>query len=131
MHSLVSKILSMKTIAVVGLSPNPNRPSHFVSKYLLENGYKIFPVNPGQKEILGLRCYPTLNDIRHEVDIVNIFRNSGYAISIIKEAIAIKAKAIWLQDGIVSEEGKIIAKKKNILFIMDDCMLRQHRFQNA
>ena len=131
MHSLVSKILSMKTIAVVGLSPNPDRPSHFVSKYLLENGYKIFPVNPGQKEILGLRCYPTLNDIQHEVDIVNVFRNSGYAISIIKEAIAIKAKAIWLQDGIVSEEGKIIAKKKNILFIMDDCMLRRHRFQNA
>ena len=131
MHSLVSKILSMKTIAVVGLSPNPNRPSHFVSKYLLENGYKIFPVNPGQKEILGLRCYPALNDIQHEVDIVNVFRNSGYAIPIIKEAIAIKAKAIWLQDGIVSEEGKIIAKKKNILFIMDDCMLRQHRFQNA
>ena len=131
MHSLVSKILSMKTIAVVGLSPNPDRPSHFVSKYLLENGYKIFPVNPGQKEILGLRCYPTLNDIQHEVDIVNVFRNSGYAIPIIKEAIAIKAKAIWLQDGIVSEEGKIIAKKKNILFIMDDCMLRRHRFQNA
>ena len=121
----------MKTIAVVGISPNPERPSHFFSRYLLRNGYKIIPVNPGQKEILGLRCYPALKDIPQKVEIVNVFRNSDYAISIIKEAASIKVKAIWLQDGIISEEGKIIAKKKNILFVMNDCMLRHHRCQDA
>lgn len=130
-NPIITKILSMKTIAVVGMSANPERPSHFVSKYLINNGFKIFPVNPGQKEILGLRCYPNLKDLPHKVDTVNVFRNSDYAVTIIKEAILINAKAVWLQDGIVSEEGKINAKKNKILFVMDDCMLRQHRHQNA
>ena len=107
----------MKTIAVVGMSPNPERPSHFVSKYMINNGFKIFPVNPGQKEILGLRCYPALKDIKYEVDIVNVFRNSDYAIPIIQDAISINVKAIWLQDGIVSIEGRQMAKDNDIIYI--------------
>ena len=126
-NSTISKILSLKTIAVVGISPNPERPSHFVSKYMINNGYKIIPVNPGQKEILGLRCYPTLTDIQYEVDIVHVFRSSVYATPIIQEAILIKAKAIWLQDGIVSSEGKQMAKDNNIIYIENDCVLRRHR----
>ena len=128
--STISKIFSMKTIAVVGMSPNPERPSHFVSKYMINNGFKIFPVNPGQKEILGLRCYPALKDIKYEVDIVNVFRNSDYATAVIQEAISIKAKAIWLQDGIISSAGKQMAKYNNIIYIENDCILRQHRSTN-
>ena len=127
MHDQISKILSMKTIAVVGMSPNPERPSHFVSKYMFNNGFKIIPVNPGQKEILGLKCYPALEHIKYEVDIVNVFRNSDYALPIIQEAISIKAKAIWLQDGIVSIEGRQMAKDNNIIYIENDCILRRHR----
>ncbi|MDB2351152.1 CoA-binding protein [Candidatus Marinimicrobia bacterium] len=126
-NSAISKILSMKIIAVVGMSPNPERPSHFVSKYMINNGFNIIPVNPGQKEILGLRCYPALKDIKYEVDIVNVFRNSDYATPIIQEAISIKAKAIWLQDGIVSSEGKQMAKDNNITYIENDCILRIHK----
>lgn len=129
-NSIINKILSMKTIAVVGMSPNEERPSHFVSKYMLHNGYKVFPVNPGQKEILGIKCHAVLKDIPHKIDIVNVFRNSDYVIPIINEAISIKAKAIWLQDGIVSGAGAAIAKNKNILFVMNDCMLRQHKRLN-
>ena len=125
--STISKIFSMKTIAVVGMSPNPERPSHFVSKYMINNGFKIFPVNPGQKEILGLRCYPALKDIKYEVDIVNVFRNSDYATPIIQDAISINVKAIWLQDGIVSIEGKQMAKDNDIIYIENDCVLRRHR----
>ena len=127
MQFQISKILSMKTIAVVGLSPNPDRPSNIVSKYLIKNDYKIFPVNPGHRQILGLRCYPNLKDIKYEVDIVNVFRNSDYATPIIQEAISIKAKAIWLQDGIVSSEGKQMAEDNNIIYIENDCVLRRHR----
>ena len=116
----------MKTIAVVGLSPNPDRPSNIVSKYLIKNDYKIFPVNPGHRQILGLRCYPNLKDIKYEVDIVNVFRNSDYATPIIQEAISIKAKAIWLQDGIVSSEGKQMTKDNTIIYIENDCVLRRH-----
>ena len=117
----------MKTIAVVGISPNPERPSHFVSKYMINHGFKIIPVNPGQKEILGLKCYPALEHIKYEVDIVNVFRNSDYALPIIQEAISIKAKAIWLQDGIVSIKGRQMAKDNNIIYIENDCILRRHR----
>ena len=127
MQFQISKILSMKTIAVVGLSPNPDRPSNIVSKYLIKNDYKIFPVNPEHRQILGLRCYPNLKDIKYEVDIVNVFRNSDYATPIIQEAISIKAKAIWLQDGIVSSEGKQMTKDNNIIYIENDCVLRRHR----
>ena len=130
-HTIIKKILSMKTIAVVGMSPNPKRPSNFVAKYMLHNGYKILPVNPGHKQILDIKCYSALKDIPHKVDIVNIFRNSDFVFPIIKEAISIKARAIWLQDGIVSREGALIAINKNILFVMNDCMLRQHSNQNA
>ena len=116
----------MKTIAVVGMSSDPERPSYFVSKYMINNGFKIFPVNPWKKEILGLRCYPALKDIKYEFDIVNVFRNSDYATPTIQEAISIKAKAIWLQDGIVSSEGRQMAENNNIIYIENDCVLRRH-----
>ena len=130
-HTIINKILSMKTIAIVGISPNLNRPSHLVANYMLHNGYNILPVNPGHKKILDIKCYSALKDIPHKVDIVNIFRNSDFVLPIIRAAVSIKTRAIWLQDGIVSEEDAIIAKNKNILFVMNDCISRQHINQNA
>ena len=124
---VISKIFAMKTIAVVGMSPRPERPSHYVSQYMSENGYNIIPVNPGHSQILHRKSYPTILDIGEPIDIVNVFRRSEYVLPIIKDAIKINANAIWLQDGVISHEGEKLAKKNDILFIMNDCLLRRHR----
>ena len=128
---VISKIFAMKTIAVVGMSPRPERPSHYVSQYMSENGYNIIPVNPGHSQILHRKSYPTILDIGEPIDIVNVFRRSEYVLPIIKDAIKINANAIWLQDGVISHEGEKLAKKNDILFIMNDCLLRRHRQFNA
>ena len=124
---VISKIFAMKTIAVVGMSPRPERPSHYVSQYMIENGYNIIPVNPGHSQILHRKSYPTILDIGEPIDIVNVFRRSEYVLPIIKDAIKINANAIWLQDGVICHEGEKLAKKNDILFIMNDCLLRRHR----
>ena len=124
---VISKIFAMKTIAVVGMSPRPERPSHYVSQYMSENGYNIIPVNPGHSQILHRKSYPTILDVGGPIDIVNVFRRSEYVLPIIKDAIKINAKAIWLQDGVISHDGEKLAKKNDILFIMNDCLLRRHR----
>ena len=126
-NSFFKDIFSFKDIAVVGLSPNPSRPSNYVSKYMLENGYNIIPVNPGYKSIFNLECFPSLDSIPCSIDIVNVFRNSKYVLPIIKDALFIKSKVIWLQDGIESEEGKILAQKSGVKFVSNDCILRRHR----
>ena len=124
---IISKIFAMRTIAVVGMSPRPERPSHYVSQYMSENGYNIIPVNPGHSQILHRKSYPTILDIGEPIDIVNVFRRSEYVLPIIKDTIKINANAIWLQDGVISHEGKKLAKENDILFIMNDCLLRRHR----
>ena len=126
-NSFFKDIFSFKDIAVVGLSPNPARPSNYVSKYMLENGYNIIPVNPGHNSIFDIECYPSLDRIPHSIDIVNVFRNSKYVLPIIKEALFIKSKVIWLQDGVESNEGKILALKSGVKFVSNDCILRRHR----
>ena len=126
-NNIFNKIFSMKTIAVVGMSPKPERPSHYVSLYMIQNGYDIIPVNPGQNSILDKPSYSSLQDIKGSVDIVNIFRKSEYVLPIIKDSVSIRAKAIWLQDGVISEEGRELAESKKILFIMNDCLLRRHK----
>ena len=122
----VDKIFTMKSIAVVGMSPKPERPSHYVALYLKENGYDIIPVNPGHSKIAGMKSYPNLLEIPSKVDIVDIFRRPEHVLPIVKEAIKIKAKALWLQDGIINEEAEKLATSKNLLFVMNDCMLRRH-----
>ena len=124
---IISKIFAMRTIAVVGMSPRLERPSHYVSLYMSENGYNIIPVNPGHSQILHRKSYPTILDIGEPIDIVNVFRRSEYVLPIIKDAIKINANAIWLQDGVISYEGEKLAKENDILFIMNDCLLRRHR----
>ena len=129
MNSLeeIKKIFQLETIAVVGMSPKPERPSHYVAKYLQEQGYRIIPVNPGHDELLGETSYATLQDIPESVDVVDVFRRPEYVDPIIDAAIEIGARALWLQDGVVNEAAAAWAEEAGLLVVMNDCMLRQHR----
>lgn len=122
---VVARVLALKTIAVVGCSPRPDRPSHYVSAYLMGEGYTIVPVNPGHKRILNVDCYPSVADIPFPVDVVCVFRRPEEALTHILEAIAKKAKALWLQDGITHPEGEELARKAGLLVVSDDCMMRR------
>ncbi len=123
----VQEILNMKTIAVVGCSPKPERPSHYVAEYLRNVGYKIIPVNPGFQEILGEKCFPNLLAVPEPVDIVEIFRKSEEVFPIVQDAIKIKAKAVWMQDGVIHEAAAKLARDAGLKVVMDDCMLREHQ----
>lgn len=114
------------TIAIVGLSDNPERPSHIVGKYLKEHGYRIIPVNPQVKEILGEVSYPDLLSIPHEVDVVDIFRRPEDVPPIVDQAIKIGARVIWMQEGIVNEKAAKIAKEAGLEVVMDKCMRKEH-----
>lgn len=116
----------MRVIAVVGLSPKSERPSHYVSEYLKEHGYTIVPVNPGQKNLLGEVCWPSVADIPFPVDVVAVFRRPEEALTPILEAIAKKAKAVWLQDGVYHEEGERLAREAGLLVVSNDCLMRRH-----
>ena len=123
----IKKIFQMKTIAVVGMSPKPERPSHYVAMYMKEQGYNIIPVNPGHHEIAGIKSYPSLLDIPKPIDVVDVFRRSEYVLPIVESAVTVRSKALWLQDGVINEDGAELAKNAGLLVVMDDCMLRQHR----
>lgn len=118
-------MLALKTFAVVGCSPKAERPSHYVSAYLQEQGYRIVPVNPGQREILGETCYPDVEAIPFAVDVVVVFRRPEEALEPILAAIAKKAKAVWLQDGVTHAEGEEIARQAGLLVVSNDCLMRQ------
>jgi hypothetical protein len=121
------KILrSARTIAVVGLSTNPRRPSYGVARYLQRAGYRIIPVNPNVSEVLGERAYATLSELPGPVDVVEVFRRSEFAGAIVDEAIAIGAAAVWLQDGVVDEAAAERARAAGLDVVMDDCMMRRH-----
>ncbi len=123
----IQKIFALKSIAVVGMSPKPERPSHYVSMYMQENGYTIIPVNPGHDEIAGLKSYPSLLDIPDPVDVVDVFRRREHVLPIAEAAIEIGAKALWLQDHVINEEAAQLAEDAGLLVVMNDCMLRRHR----
>jgi len=121
------KILrSARTIAVVGLSANPRRPSHGVARYLQRAGYRIIPVNPNVSDVLGERAYATLSELPGPVDVVEVFRRSEYAGAIVDEAIATGAGAVWLQDGVVDDAAAERARAAGLDVVMDDCMMRRH-----
>jgi predicted CoA-binding protein len=115
-----------RTIAVVGFSPKTNRPSHLVGSYLIQKGFRVFPVNPGQSEICGVTCYPDLASILEPVDVVNIFRRSDEVLPVVEEALAIKAKVVWMQQGIVNQEAAALAEKAGLVVIMDRCLKLDH-----
>jgi predicted CoA-binding protein len=117
-----------KTIAVVGLSNNPMRPSHGVSEYMKRQGYRIIPVNPGHAEILGEKAYRALEDIPEPVEIVNIFRRSDQVGPVVDSAIKIGAKVVWMQEGIENKEAADKARAAGLEVVMDRCILKEHRY---
>ena len=116
---IITKILKMKTIAVVGFSPKKERPSHYVSMYMKENGYTIYPVNPGHDKIVGMVCYPDLESIPDSIDVVDIFRRSEFIPLIVDSAISIGAKAVWMQDTVIHEEAGKKAEDAGLLVSID------------
>jgi len=121
------KILkTYQTVAVVGLSPKSDRPSFKVASYLKEQGYRVIPVNPQAKEILGEICYPDLASIPQPVEVVDIFRSSEQVPAIVEEAIKVGAKAVWMQEGVINEEAAARAKEAGLLVVMDKCMRKEY-----
>jgi predicted CoA-binding protein len=117
---------TMKTVAIVGLSSNALRASNFVGYYLRRHGYHVVPVNPRERDILGLACYPNLSAIPGPVDVVNVFRAPEAVPAIAEEAVAIGARALWLQFGIVSPEGIAIAERGGLRVVVDRCLKVEH-----
>jgi len=111
-----------RTIAVVGLSANLARPSYIVAKYMLDRGYRIIPVNPAYTEVMGLTCYPSLNDIPEPVDMVNCFRRPTEIMPVAESAIAIGAKTLWMQVGVVNEAAAEKARAAGLAVVMDRCL---------
>jgi uncharacterized protein len=116
-----------RTIAVVGLSSSPMRPSHGVSAYMQSQGYKIIPVNPTIRGALGEKSYPTLLDVPERIDIVNIFRRPEFVEEIVDQAIHIKAPAIWMQEGVINQKAADKAQKAGVVVLMDLCILKEHK----
>lgn len=126
--TLMRDILSSaRTIASVGLSSKAGRPSYGVCSYLQDKGYRIIPVNPNEKEVLGERSYPDLRSVPERIDIVQIFRRPEAVPPIVEDAIAIGAKVVWMQDGAGNPEAAARAEEAGLIAVVDDCMLRQHR----
>jgi hypothetical protein len=116
-----------RTLAVVGLSGDPMRPSHSVSAYMQRNGYRILPVNPGVPHVLGERAYPTLADLPERPDVVNVFRLPRYIPGIVDEMIALGFENLWVQLGIRNTVAAIQAEEAGICVVMDKCILIEHR----
>ena len=124
----IRKIYSLKNIAVVGMSKNPDKAAHYVPKYLIDQGYNVIPVNPTATEILERKCYPSLVDVPGIVDVVDVFRPSDQLMPVIEEAIKIKPKVIWLQEGIHNEQAEDMARKAGIpVVVFNRCMLAEHQ----
>lgn len=115
-----------KVVAIVGLSPDKEKASNIVAKYLIANGYRIIPVNPGYNEILGQKSYKSLSDIPEKIDIVDIFMRSEKVLPVVEEAIKLRPRAIWLQLGIINEEAKKLVEDNGIAFFMNVCVKEEH-----
>ena len=123
---IIKSALNGKKIAVVGMSSNESRASHKVGAYLKENGYKIYPVNPNETQILDMKCYSSLLDIKDKIDVVNVFRESSAVPQIVYDIIKIEAEFMWLQLDVISSEGIEIAAQRGINCIVDLCIKIEH-----
>ncbi len=124
---LVTELLrKAKTIAVVGLSGNPMRPSHGVTAYMQSQGYRIIPVNPHIESCLGEKAYPSLLQVPEKIDIVNIFRRPEFVEEVVDQAIQLKVPAIWMQEDVIHEKAAEKARKAGIFVVMDRCLLKEH-----
>jgi predicted CoA-binding protein len=124
---LEEKILrEYRTVAVVGASSNPEHASFIVLSYLSEHGYHVIPVNPNEREILGMISYPSLSSIPEKVEVVDIFRKSETVMPIVEEAIKIGAKAVWMQEGVINKAAAARAREAGLMVVMDKCMRKEH-----
>jgi len=123
----IKNFLTLKKVAVIGMSRTESKAAHFVPKYLSENGFDIIPVNPNSNEILNKKCYKKITDIDDEIDIVDVFRPSEDVLPFVKEAIKKNPKVIWLQEGIHNEEAENLAKEHGIDIVFNRCMLAEHQ----
>src|SRR5689334_5932270 len=127
MEDVAARILrEFRRIAVVGISDRPERDSHRVAAYLQRVGYAIVPVNPNVDRVLGLRCWPSLDVAPGPIEVVDVFRRSELVDPVVEAAIAVGAKAVWMQDGVVNERAAVKARAAGLLVVMDRCMLRDH-----
>ena len=127
MTNIPEILKTSRTIAVVGLSNNPVRPSNGVSAYMKRAGYRIIPVNPNETEVLGEKSYGSLEDVPEKIDIVNIFRKSEYVSDLVDSAIRVGAKSVWMQEGVIDEAAADRARAAGLAVVMDRCILKEHR----
>ena len=120
MDVVEEQLLKSRTIAVVGLSPRPKRPSHYVARYLQEQGYRIIPVNPLIDDVLGEKSYPDLRSVPESIDMVDIFRRSELVMPVVEQAIEVGARYIWVQDGVIDEEAAAMARAAGLLVVVDN-----------
>jgi uncharacterized protein len=126
--SELKKIYDLKNIAVVGISKNEGKPSHYVPKYLINNGYNVVPVNPTSTEILQRKSYQSVSDIKEDIDIVDIFRRSEDVLDVVIDAVNKKGiKVIWMQEGIHNDEAEKIATKNGIDVVFNRCIMAEHK----
>jgi uncharacterized protein len=116
-----------KTIAVVGLSNKPLRPSHGVALYMQQQGYRIIPVNPNIESVLGEKAYASLKDVPEKIDLVDIFRRPEFVPEVVDQAIALRIPAVWMQEDVVHEQAAAKARQAGIFVVMDRCILKEHR----
>ena len=127
MRDVAARILrEYRRVAVVGISDRPERDSHRVAAYLERAGYTIIPVNPNVTQVLGQRCWPSLDDVPGPIEVVDVFRRSELVEPVVDAAIRVGAKAVWMQDGVVHEAAAVKARAAGLLVVMDRCMLRDH-----
>lgn len=130
-REVADMLRGMKTVAVVGASPKPERPSHDIMRYLMQQGCRVIPVNPGQAEVLGERCYPSLLDIPEPVDTAVIFLNPSHVPPVVDQAIQKKVKTVWMQSGIVHNAAAEKAKAAGLAVVMNRCVKVEHRAWKA
>ena len=128
-EEIKSLLSAYRTVAVVGISPKPDRPSHVVASYLQSKGYRIIPVRPDGEVVLGERVYQSLRDIPKEmgVDIVDVFRKSTEVLPIVEEAVERGAKMVWMQEGVVNQDAAAKAEKAGLKVVMDRCIKKEHQ----
>lgn len=126
MHGIAEMLQKSRTIAVVGLSSKKFRPSYGVAEYMQKAGYRIIPVNPHETEVLGEKSYARLEDIPEHIDIVDIFRRPEHVMPLVESAIRLGASSIWMQEGVVHEDGARKAREAGLAVVMDRCILKEH-----
>ena len=127
MSNIPELLKNTRTIAVVGLSNSPMRPSNGVSEYMKQAGYRIIPVNPNETEVLGEKSYARLEDVPEKIDMVNVFRRPEHVPGIVESAIRIGAKSLWLQEGVIHNKAAQRARDAGLEVVMDKCILKEHR----